>query len=68
MIKLIDISPINTTNKAYFECSNCGARDTFIFTNRIINTDREGDLEELQQEPCPNCNHLLGEDQGELKQ
>lgn len=67
MIKPIDISPINTTNKVYFECSNCGAKNTLSFENRIINTDKKGDLEELQLEQCPDCNHLLGEDQGELK-
>lgn len=62
MIKLIDISPLNTTNKVYFECGNCSAKNTLTFENRIINSDRKGDLDELQKEPCPDCGHLLGED------
>lgn len=65
MIKPIEISPLNTTNKVYFECGNCSANNTLIFENRIINTDRKDDLEELQQEPCPNCGHLLGKEQSE---
>ncbi|KKP86741.1 MAG: hypothetical protein UR89_C0015G0004 [Candidatus Roizmanbacteria bacterium GW2011_GWA2_35_8] len=59
MIKPINISPLNTTNKIYFECSNCGMKDTLTFENRIINTDNEVDLKELQKEMCPKCGRLL---------
>ncbi len=62
MINPITISPLNTTNKVYFECSNCGAKNTLTFENRIINTDRKDDLVELQKEPCPDSGHLLGKD------
>lgn len=62
MIKPIDISPINTTNKVYLECKNCGVKDMLTFTNRVVNSDKEDDLKELQQEQCPNCSHVLGKD------
>lgn len=62
MIKPINISPIETTNKIYFKCSNCGLESTVVFTNRVINTDNENDLEELKNEPCPKCKKPLGED------
>ena len=62
MIKPIEISQIQTTNKVYFECSKCRLKNTLIFNNRIINVDSKSDLEELNQEPCPNCNQLLGSD------
>lgn len=60
MIKPIGISPINTTNRAYFECKSCGTKNTLVFKNRIINTDNEGDVEDLDEEPCPNCGKKLG--------
>jgi len=60
MIKPIDISPINTTNQIYFECENCGLKNIITFTNRVINTDKRYDLEELGQEQCPNCGVVLG--------
>lgn len=59
MIKPIDVSPINTTNKVYFECENCGTKNTITFNNRIINTDRKADLEEIQEERCPNLIVIL---------
>ncbi len=62
MIKPIDISQIDTTKKVYFECSNCGTKSILTFTNRIINTDNETDLEELRDERCPNCNSVLGDE------
>lgn len=62
MIKPINVSPLNTTSKIFFECNKCGAKDTLVFTNRVINTDNEGDLEELKREPCPQCGVSLGVD------
>lgn len=60
MIKPIEVSPLNIINKVYFECSNCGAKSTLTFENRIINTDRKDDIDELQKESCPDCGHFLG--------
>lgn len=60
MIKPINISPINTTSRVYFECENCGLRNIITFTNRVINTDKRYDLKELEQEQCPDCGFVLG--------
>lgn len=59
MIKPINVSPINTTNQIYFECESCGLKNTITFTNRVINTDKRYDLEELEQEQCPDCGAVL---------
>lgn len=64
MIKPINISPINTTSRAYFECENCGLKSIITFTNRMIDTDKRYDLEELEREQCPDCGAVLG-DRGE---
>ena len=61
MIKPIQISPLNTTNKYYYECSSCGDKNTMTFTNRIINTDNEGQTDELKEERCPGCDFVLEE-------
>lgn len=60
MIKPVNMSPIDTTNQAYFECESCGAKNIITFTNRVINTDNRRDLEELEQEHCPSCDVVLG--------
>lgn len=68
MIKPIDISPLRTTNKCYYECEVCGQKGTITFTNRLINTDKEGDLEELESEQCPRCNSVLGDKNEKISQ
>lgn len=60
MIKPINVSPLDTTNQIYFECKNCGKKDTIFFTNRVINVDKKVDLEEIEQQRCPYCDALLG--------
>ena len=62
MIRPVQISPLSTTNKYYHECSNCGDKNTVTFTNRIINVDNKGELDELKEERCPSCDSILGED------
>ncbi len=59
MIKPINISPINTTRKYYYECKNCKEKGTVTFTNRIINVNNEDYFEELEEEQCPHCGILL---------
>lgn len=60
MIKPINVSPVNTTNSACLECEDCGLKNIITFTNRVINTDKRYDLEELEQEQCPDCGVVLG--------
>ncbi len=60
MIKPINISPINTTTQAHFECESCGASDIINITNKVINTDDKSDLEYLNSLRCPNCDSVLG--------
>lgn len=60
MIRPINVSPVNTTNRACFKCENCGLKNIITFTNRVINTDSRDDLKELGQEQCPDCGIVLG--------
>lgn len=60
MIKPINITPLNTTTHASFECNNCGAKDVITFTNKTINVDKQADIEDLQDMECPNCGTRLG--------
>lgn len=66
MIRPIKISPIETTSIVYFKCDNCRKEGTITFTNRVINTDNENDLKELEKTLCPYCNFKLMVDKGEL--
>lgn len=59
MIKPIEVSPLNITNKYYFECTECGKKDVVTFTNRTINTDNDGNTDDLEEEPCPFCEAIL---------
>jgi len=59
MIKPIDVSPINTTNKYYYECKNCKKKGIITFTNRVINVNNESHSEELEKEQCPRCGIVL---------
>jgi len=58
MIKLINISPLNTSTELEYFCEKCGTKGTFVSTE-CINTDNEGQpLVPLEFE-CPNCNQKL---------
>lgn len=64
MIEPINISPLETTASFRYKCDSCGKAGTDSFTNRVINVDNGHDLEELSQEPCPNCQFPLGTGRG----
>lgn len=64
MIKIIKISPLNTSSDLYFECEVCGTVGSIHFTNFIINTDNQGNPEpesEIQMDDlrCPKCGKKL---------
>ncbi len=58
MIKAVDISPLNTTNKIHYECTSCGAKGEWILQNPI-NTDNDGKVDESEVFECPECNKRL---------
>jgi hypothetical protein len=60
MIKPINITPLDTSTHAYFECDKCGAKDVITFTNRVINVDKQADMQDLQDMECPSCGTKLG--------
>lgn len=60
MIKPTNISPLNTTKTAYFECEHCGVKNEIFFENKLINTDKENDLDYLNKMECPDCGKPLG--------
>lgn len=61
MIKPIKTSSLNTTKHAYFECSKCNFKDEIYFENKLINTDDENDLNDLNETKCPNCGESLND-------
>lgn len=60
MIEPTKISPLNTTKHTLFNCSSCGFNGEIYWENRVINTDREADIAELNNEPRPKCGIALG--------
>jgi predicted SprT family Zn-dependent metalloprotease len=58
MIKLINISPLNTTKEIEYFCEKCGDKGTFISVE-CINTDDKGQSLSLLEFECPNCNQKL---------
>lgn len=55
MIKPINITPLNTSNRLQYECEKCFNIGNINLTNSLINTDDSGvPLEELNYE-CPKC-------------
>jgi hypothetical protein len=60
MIKPIKVNPLNVTKHTYSECANCGYKVSIYWENRLINTDSEDDMENIQYEPCPKCGQPLG--------
>lgn len=67
MIKPIKVNPLNVTKYTYSECSNCGFKVNIYWENRLINTDSENDMENIQYEPCPKCGKPLGSKEDLLK-
>jgi DNA-directed RNA polymerase subunit RPC12/RpoP len=58
MIKAIDITPLNTTNKISYVCTSCGAKGEIILGNSI-NIDNDGNLDKGEVLECPGCNKQL---------
>lgn len=58
MIRPINISPLDIATQVYFDCGKCGVKETV--TIDMISIDKQADLEELKNIPCPNCGVLLG--------
>lgn len=61
MIKPIKITALNTTKFTYSECKSCGFNVEIYWQNRLINTDKKSDIEDMLFEPCPKCGKKLGD-------
>lgn len=60
MIKPINITPLNTTNKLEYKCKSCGDFGVITLENGIINTDNDGNSREpLDDYKCPKCGKIL---------
>jgi len=58
MVKAINITPLNITNKIHYKCMSCGARGEYILKNSI-NTDNDGNIDKSEVFECPECNKQL---------
>lgn len=59
MIKVINVTPLNTSRELLYKCEHCGKKGTFILENSIITTDNNGvAVEDLDYE-CLECNKRL---------
>jgi len=58
MLKPIEISPVNTTNKVAAKCEKCGYEAVITMTNHYINTDDDTELKALGYE-CQKCGAKL---------
>lgn len=60
MIKPIDITPLNTTNKLEYKCENCGDFGIITLENSVVNTDNDGNsVEPLGNYECPKYGEIL---------
>ncbi len=62
MIKLIKISPLNTSKDLHFECEVCGNSGSIHLANSVINTDNQGNPEPNEQIDdfiCQKCGAKL---------
>ncbi|MFZ2150067.1 MAG: hypothetical protein WAV15_02830 [Minisyncoccia bacterium] len=57
MIKPVKITPLNTCDEIYFECSACGEKGTTKIT--MINTDNNGNPMEPIDYECQKCGAKL---------
>lgn len=55
MIKVGDVSPLNTTQQLKYRCDECGSYGTINLENSIINTDDNEVAEETLDYECPEC-------------
>ncbi len=64
MIKLIKISPLNTSEDLYFECEVCGSGGSIYLANSVIHTDNQGNPKpytQMDQFVCPKCGAKLNQ-------
>ena len=59
MIKPVNISPTDDTNKVYVECPECSFKTTLAWNNKTINTDNDLEMQDLLFEECPECCSVL---------
>lgn len=60
MIKAINISPINTSNKLIFECDNCRMKGIISLGNSIVNTNDKGEIiESVEDYVCQRCGQTM---------
>lgn len=60
MIKPINVTPLNTTNKLEYKCEKCGDFGIITLENSNINTDNdENPVEPLDDYKCPKCGRTL---------
>lgn len=60
MIKPINISSLDTSNKVYFKCDKCGKEGNLELDNSIINTNNDGNpINNKDVYDCPFCGYNL---------
>ncbi len=59
MIKVINITPLNTSKELFYKCEHCGKEGTFVLEDSIINTDNNGKPTQALDYECPECNKKL---------
>lgn len=59
MIKPIEIGPLNTSKKLYFECEKCGSNGTITLENDLVNVDQEGKSNTPLEYECQKCGAKL---------
>ena len=63
MIKAINITPLNTSNKLYCKCEYCGFETEIILLNSIVNTSNDGKIikSEFEEVECFKCKKIIKE-------
>jgi len=67
MIKPLDITPINTTNKLHLKCEHCGFEEDITLQENsrdtVVNIDYNGKTEgqNYKEINCPKCNEIIKE-------
>ncbi len=59
MIKPVNITPLDTSNRLEYECKKCLNIGAFNLTNSVVDVDNDGNpLMDLEYE-CPQCREKL---------
>ena len=63
MIKALNITPLNTTNKLHCKCEHCGFEAEITLLNSIANIDNNGKIEEpeFREIECYKCDKIIKE-------